>query len=194
MWIMFFIGLVLAILSGQALNTNVINWRSVETIIVLTGATGIVATIAEARRIIPRNEIEYCKRRLYNSSNTLKKVAISYLKVVDFRIESNSSNLDQYTSTRPWIEKISDFFNSTSDFESVKFSAPKFPEEIDDKEILQFKLSLENLIDNYENSYNEFINRDNKLSRNSLEELVLYFSPFLLSVAISLSLFKALYQ
>lgn len=195
MWIMFIIGIVIAAISGLLFDTSVVNWRVLETIIILTGATGLVSAIGEARRMVASNEIVHLRSRTGSNLLVLKSIAPSYLSIVDLRIRSKSSNLEQYEAVRPWFEAVSRIaLERDDDPAPVGFENPVYPENITDPEILALHSEISDAISRYEEALAEYNNTKKQLSRGALEEVVLWFSPFLLSVAIALSLFKALYQ
>jgi len=185
MWAFFFFGVFVAVLVGQLVDLQSVPWRGVEVTSISAGSLAIVSAISEWRRLTLGNQVPHLKCRVSTARITLHSVATSYLSIVRFRIERRSSNLLQYQNTLPWFERLVELAmaDDGAEPESIMSRSARFPENIDDKEILSLKAELCSLIDAHDEALSEY-----------REQRAIFVMPILVTVAVSLALFKAIYQ
>lgn len=143
-----------------------------------------------------RNQIGHLRRSVFTALITLNSVAQNYLYIVRFRISNASSNLDQYKVTLPWFERVAELakVDETIEPESILAQSHDFPTEIDDKEIMILREELISIIARHEDALDAYRQQNAKMENTAIEEVLIFFMPYLATLAVSLALFKALYQ
>lgn len=196
MWIFFLALMFIAAIGGKIVSPDCINWRAIDIATTMLGSIAIITAIAEWRRLMPANKIQSLQNRVATHLMTLSFVSSRHLSIVRFRIENKQSNLQQYIATAPWFEAVVEFAreNSISNEKHSISSLPQFSENIDDPEISELKTEIDSALDGYQSCLEEFRNTKKQLERTSLEDIGIFLMPTLISLAVSLSLFKAIYQ
>lgn len=195
MWGLFLIGIVAAAISGQVIDLTFVNWRIVEVATIMTGATALVSAIGDVRRAIAGSELASRRPRVWSQVLVLQSIAPRYLDIIDLRIRSGASNLHQYEAVRHWFQHVRDSALRQADEPKLLIPAqPPFPADIDDLEIVALHREVQDALDGHDKAVAEFVEKKKRTEKGGLEEALMWVSPLLLTVAISLSLFKALYQ
>ena len=196
MWLLFAFGVVLAVGAGAVVDPVQVPWRAVEVGAVSFGSVAIVSAIAEWRRMRPTNELSSLRSRVNSSLITLGSVAPTYLTIVRMRIENQASNLDQYIAALPWFERAVELAKVDEVIEpsSIVAQLPTFPGELEDKEILALNSEINSILETHERMLGKYRLAASKLEKTLAEELTTFAMPILITLAVSLSLFKALYQ
>lgn len=195
MWVLFVVGIVAAAGSGLVIDVSAVNWRIVEVVTILTGATALVSAIGDVRRAIAGNEMAIRRPRVWSHVLLLQSIAPTYLDIIDMRIKSKSSNLHQYEAVKPWFQQVSDSALKQADEPELLLPIQSsFPANIDDLEIVALHREVNDILDRHDKAVADFKLKKQRTGKGGLEEALVWLSPLLLTVAISLSLFKALYQ
>lgn len=195
MWGLFVIGVFAAAISGQVIDLTAVNWRVLEIVTIMTGATALVSAIGDVRRAVASNELASRRPRVWSQVLVLQSIAPRYLDIIDLRIRSEVSNLPQYVAVRPWFQHASDSSLRQGDEPTLlRRAQPAFPAGIDDLEIVALQREVQNVLDGHDKAVADFEQKKQRTAKGGLEEALMWASPLLLTVAISLSLFKALYQ
>lgn len=196
MWIIFFAGLSSAALAGLFVDASTIPWRAIEVGSILAGSLAIVTVFSEWRKLQAGNQIGHLRRRVFTALLTLDSVASNYLSIVRFRISNEASNLEQYKSTLPWFERIAALakVDEAIEPESVLDQAHDFPEGVDDKEIVTLRDEILSIAGRQEKALKTYREKKQKIENSLLDEFTIFFMPFFATLALSLALFKALYQ
>ena len=196
MWLLFTLGVVLAVSAGAIVDPVQVSWRVVEVSAISFGSVAIISAIAEWRRMRPTNELPSLRNRVNSSLITLGSVAPTYLSIVRMRIENQASNVEQYTAALPWFERAAELAKVDEVIEpsSIVAQLPEFPGELDDKEILALNAEINSILETHERMLGKYRIATRKLERTLAEELATFAMPLLITFAVSLSLFKALYQ
>lgn len=196
MWLMFIVGVIIAVGAGKVVDPAQVPWRAVEVSSICFGSVAIIYAIAEWRRMRPANELPNLRNRVNSSLITLGSVAPTYLSIIRMRIENRASNVEQYVAALPWFERASQLakVDDVVEPQSIVGQLPEFPTNLDDKEILALNSEINSILETYETSLEEYRLATSKLERTLAEELATFAMPLLITIAVSLSLFKALYQ
>lgn len=196
MWWLFVCGVLLAVAAGALIEPSQVPWRAVEVTAISFGSLAIVSAIAEWRRMSPRNKLPILKNRVSSSLVLLASVGPTYLSIVRMRIESRASNLKQYEAALPWFERAAELakVDEAGEPASVLAQLPDFPGGLDDREVLALNSEIESILATHEKLLGEYRQAKDKLERTLAEELATFAMPLLITLAVSLSLFKALYQ
>ena len=194
MWLTLLFGIVISVILGGLLEPSLINWKSIEIIIILTGSLAVITTVAEAKRLPLSNSLTHKKPHLASRLSVTKSLSKTYVEIIEFRIKNNSSNLQEYKSCLHWFQKAFEVSNILENAEpkTIKQSMPDFPSGITDREIILLKSEIIDSLDCYENTLKDYKEIISKLERTPAEDFAVSLAPFTLTVAISLALFRAI--
>jgi len=196
MWIFFLLSIAAAALAGQLIDVQQVPWRAVEVASILAGSLAIVAAVSEWRKLLSGNQAPHLKRRVCTARITLHSVSSTYLSIVRFRIENEASNMAEYREVLPWFERLAELATSDdgAEPESILSQNLSFPTQISDREIQDLYSELDSLVNSHEQALTEYRHHQKNLGPSLIDELVIFAMPYLISVAVSLALFKAIYQ
>lgn len=201
--LVFFVLILVSVVAGVALNAHAVHILYVDIGIIFFGGIGFFTALFEASKMLPRGELTHEENKLRNQLFFLKTMA-GYKKNEICRTftkgpmspPSFEEDQRQHNIACEWaspiiakIERLSD--EHPPEIKSEFYSEP--PSDVNEKWVSNDCAELIQHIERYKSVYARVAKKRIQSSTHPVEEILVFFLPLLASVAISLSLFKAIY-
>ena len=188
---------------GQLFDTTSSNFRSVEILALLFGGAGFFGIAGEAARVYPRSRLQYirsnaegCLSVLKFTANVLPKAICMKLDPLDYVGNSTENSQREHDAACAWAKaeaaKITVLKTDALPIYQ-RANVEPLPAEIEDEYIRTIYNELLESVDDYHEANEIYIHSKKLMNPSLVETLFSLLSPFLVSIAIGLALYKALY-
>jgi len=195
-WVCFFALVIGPLIFGKMIQFTSSNWKIVEFVTILVGAIGIVPLIIDANKIESRNRLPIILQQTKSWIPVISYSVKVDATIIDDRLkrhelEGNLVNHAEYILMKDWYLELRNQLKSDElpDLtEYLKIDALK----LRNAELINFEKDIKGSIKKYQDGREKYQNIKSKVG--PLDDILIFFLPLFISLAIGLSLMKVLYQ
>ena len=199
-----FLSVATAYFLGRYVGVEWVDWNLVDVLLVIFGGAAFFAVTYEAAHFIPANQLPYKESRAESLLWTIQYVARKLPNTVCIKFVSGPFSPDsleedqkQHDMACPWAKETAEkiLALNLSDLPELNESMiDSLPSEVTDNYIVGIRDDFCQDVKAYQSAREDAARLKRKLNRTILEDFFVLLSPFFVSAAIGLSLFKALYE
>ena len=197
------VSMAIAVVLGQYFGVAWVNWHYVDVATVIFGGVGFFTVAGESYRLTPTNELQTHERRLENGFRHVRLMAellrgqiCRTFQKTQYSPPDLDRSQHQHDLACPWAN---DLYAKIEQMEagSLPFFGPDLvpdlPAEVTDEYIIEIRDRFCAQAKAYADHRSFVMDFRKKLERPFVEQVFIFVSPYFVSVAIGLALFKALY-
>lgn len=200
-WVILVLVLTIPWAVGCFYDFNGFNWKRLEIISVILGSIGIFGVIGEAQRIVPKNKLLYMKPRVNSVLELLQSLTSTHSRIISMRIENHEKgrnlceHFQDYKYGLTWYDGLINTLEMQEDkFPSIEEHFSNFRNDLKELEVNSMVAELRKTASRYTKVKHDYEVLKIRSERSDWEIFTVFVSPLFISIAIGLSLTKAIYS